>query len=181
MEKQILVAGFGGQGVLSIGLFLTYAAMSEGRNVSYVPSYGAEMRGGTANCIVTIADEEISSPLTENPRDALILNRPSLDRFEERIQSGGVLIINSSLVDREPQREDLQIRQLPLNEMADKIGAPRSANMIMLGAYIAFTGIVDITGVLDGFEDVFKGRKSTTIDRNRKAFMTGVEYARNNW
>lgn len=181
MEKQILVAGFGGQGVLSTGLFLTHAAMAEGKNVAYVPSYGAEMRGGTANCIVTIAEGAISSPLTDSPLQAIILNRPSLDRFEDRVQSGGVLVINSSLVDRRPKRTDLNIRELPLNNLAEEYGLPRSANMIILGAYIAYTGIVDITLVSNSFESIFKGKRSHIIEENRRAFQVGVDYASANW
>jgi len=181
MEKQILVAGFGGQGVLSTGLFLAYAAMAEGKNISYVPSYGAEMRGGTANCIVTISDDEISSPLTDTPMQAIIFNRPSLDRFEDSIQPGGVLVINSSLVDRAPCRQDLEVLQLPLTELAEESGAPGSANMIVLGAYIAHTGIVNIDYVLNSFANIFKGKRSHTIEQNRKAFLVGVEYARTRW
>ncbi|NLV21630.1 MAG: 2-oxoacid:ferredoxin oxidoreductase subunit gamma [Syntrophomonadaceae bacterium] len=181
MEKQILFAGFGGQGVLSMGQFLTYAAMEAGKNVSWVPSYGAEMRGGTANCLVTIADEEISSPLTENPMMAVIMNRPSLDKFENKLQPNGTLVINSSLVDRKPQREDLQVLELPVNQIAEEINNPRGANMILLGAYLQKTGVVEIEKVLEFFDSIFKGKKQTVIEKNKEAFMTGVEYARQKW
>ncbi|NSW83454.1 MAG: 2-oxoacid:acceptor oxidoreductase family protein [Syntrophothermus sp.] len=181
MEKQVLVAGFGGQGVLFIGLFLTHAAMLEGMNVSYVPSYGAEMRGGTANCIVTISDSYISSPLTDSPFHSIILNRPSLDRFENSVQPGGVLVVNSSLVDRMPVRQDIEVYSLPLNQLAEEHGFARGANMIILGAYIARTGIVNLDSVANSFDAIFKGKRKQVIEENRQAFLVGVEYARNNW
>lgn len=181
MEKQILFAGFGGQGVLSMGQFLTYAAMEAGKNVSWVPSYGAEMRGGTANCLVTIADGEISSPLTENPMMAVIMNRPSLDKFENKLQPNGTLVLNSSLVDRKPQREDLQVLELPVNQIAEEINNPRGANMILLGAYLQKTGVVEIEKVLEYFDNIFRGKKQSVIEKNKEAFMTGVEYARQKW
>jgi len=180
-EKQILFAGFGGQGVLSMGKFLTYAAMGVGKNVSWLPAYGAEMRGGTANCLVTIADEEISSPLTDNPGMAIILNRPSLDRFEAKIKPGGVLVINTSLVDRPPVRDDLNIYQLPVNQIADEMGSSGAANMILLGACLHKTNVVPVEQALKQFEIIFKGKKQSVIERNREAFQVGVQYAKDNW
>jgi len=181
MEKQVLFAGFGGQGVLSMGQFLTHAAMGTGKNVAWVPSYGAEMRGGTANCLVTIADEEISSPLTENPLMAVIMNRPSLDRFEDKIKPNGTVVLNSSLVDRSPKRDDLTVLKLPVNQLADAINNSRGANMILLGAYMQQTGIVEIEEVLDLFGEIFKGKNPTVIEKNKEAFLAGVEYAKNHW
>jgi len=180
-EKQVLFAGFGGQGVLSMGKFLTYAAMGAGKNVSWLPAYGAEMRGGTANCLVTIADEEIASPLTDNPGMAIIMNRPSLDRFEDKIQSNGTLLINTSLVDRAPQRDDLKVFQLPVNQLADEMGSSGAANMILLGACLQKTGVVTVEQALEQFEVIFKGKKPAVIERNREAFMAGVQYAKDNW
>lgn len=180
-EKQVLFAGFGGQGVLSMGQFLTYAAMGTGKNVSWVPSYGAEMRGGTANCLVTIAEEEISSPITENPMMAVIMNRPSLDKFEDKIQPNGTVVLNSSLVDRNPARDDLNVLQLPVNQLAEEINNPRGANMILLGAYLEKTGIVKVEEALEHFEQIFKGKKQAVIEKNKEAFLTGIEYAKENW
>lgn len=180
-EKQVLFAGFGGQGVLSMGKFLTHAAMGAGKNVSWVPSYGAEMRGGTANCLVTIADEEISSPITENPMMAVIMNRPSLDKFEKKIQSHGTVVLNSSLVDRMPEREDLNVLQLPVTELAEKINNPRGANMILLGAYIEKTSVVAVEDVMDNFDIIFEGKSPAVIKKNKEAFLAGVEYARQAW
>ncbi|CFX93607.1 Pyruvate/ketoisovalerate oxidoreductase, catalytic domain [Syntrophomonas zehnderi OL-4] len=180
-EKQILFAGFGGQGVLSMGQFLTHAAMEVGKNVSWVPSYGAEMRGGTANCLVTIADDEISSPLTEHPLMAVIMNRPSLDKFEDKIQPNGTVVLNSSLVDRKPVREDLTVLEVPVNELAEEIGNPRGANMILLGAYLEKTALVETQQVLGFFEEIFKGKKQAVIDKNKEAFLVGVAYAKKEW
>ncbi|HOQ09621.1 MAG TPA: 2-oxoacid:acceptor oxidoreductase family protein [Syntrophomonadaceae bacterium] len=180
-EKQILFAGFGGQGVLSMAQFLAHAALSAGMHVTWVPSYGAEMRGGTANCLVTISDREISSPLTENPLMAVILNRPSLDKFESRIKPNGTLVLNTSMVDRRPQRTDLEILEMPMNEVAEEIGNPRGANMILLGAYLQKTQVVQVDQALQYFEVIFKGKSQEIIERNREAFLAGVQYAQNNW
>lgn len=181
MEKQVLFAGFGGQGVLSMGQFLAHAAMGAGKNVSWVPSYGAEMRGGTANCLVTIADEEISSPITENPMMAIIMNRPSLDKFEHKLQPNGTLVLNSSLVDRKPVRKDLHVLELPVNQIAEEINNPRGANMILLGAYLQKTGVVELEQVLALFDSIFKGKKQSVIEKNKEAFLTGVAYAKKEW
>ncbi len=180
-EKQILFAGFGGQGVLSMSQFLAYAAMGAGKNVTWVPSYGAEMRGGTANCLVTIASEEISSPLTENPSMAVVLNKPSLDRFEGKVQPNGMLFINSSMIDRKCQRDDLTILEIPINQLAEELDNQRGANMILLGAYLEKTRVVEIEDALEHFEQIFLGKDEEIIQKNRKAFLTGVEYARTNW
>lgn len=180
-EKQVLFAGFGGQGVLSMGQFLAYAAMSAGKNVSWVPSYGAEMRGGTANCLVTIANEDISSPLTENPVMAVIMNKPSLDKFESKIKPQGTLVLNSSLVDRAPVREDLTILELPVTQLAEELNNTRGGNMIILGACLEKTGVVAVEDALMHFEKIFKGKKEAVIKKNKEAFLAGVEYAKKNW
>jgi len=180
-EKQILFAGFGGQGVLSMGRFLTHIAMNAGKEVSWVPSYGAEMRGGTANCLVTISEEEISSPLTENPMAAVIMNQPSLDKFENQIKPNGTLVLNSSMVDRLPERDDLRILNMPVNQIAAETGNILGANMIILGAYLQKTGIVEVEEALKYLDIVFKGKSENIIKQNKEAFLTGVEYARKEW
>lgn len=179
--QQILFAGFGGQGVLSMSQFLAYAAMGAGKNVTWVPSYGAEMRGGTANCLVTIANEEISSPLTENPSMAVIMNKPSLDRFEDKVQSNGVLFINSSMIDRKCQRDDLTVLEVPVNQLAAELDNLRGANMILLGAYLEKTRVVEVDEALEHFEQIFAGKREEIIQKNRQAFLAGVDYARQNW
>lgn len=180
-EHQILLAGFGGQGVLSMGKFLTFAAMGAGKNVSWLPAYGAEMRGGTANCLVTISEGEIFSPLTENPETAIVLNRPSLDRFEPKIKPNGTLVMNTSLIDRPPVRQDLCVYQMPVNKIAEEQGSPKLANMILLGACVQKMKMVAVEETLGLFELIFAGKKPGVIDRNRKAFLFGIEYAKDNW
>jgi len=180
-EHQILLAGFGGQGVLSMGKFLTYAAMGAGKNVSWLPAYGAEMRGGTANCLVTISDGEIFSPLTDNPETAIILNRPSLDRFESKIRPNGTLVMNTSLIDRPPVRQDLRIYQMPVNKVADEQGGSKLANMILLGACVQKMNMVAVESTLGLFELIFAGKNPGVIEKNRQAFLFGIEYAHSNW
>jgi 2-oxoglutarate ferredoxin oxidoreductase subunit gamma len=180
-EQQVLFAGFGGQGILAMGKFLTYAAMGAGKNVSWLPAYGAEMRGGTANCLVTIAEEEISSPLTEHPGMAIIMNRPSLDRFEDKIKKNGTLVINTSLVDRLPLRDDLDVLEMPVNKLADEMGSPKGANMLLLGACLQKTGVVTVEQALQHFKVIFKGKKESVVHSNRDAFLAGVKYAQENW
>lgn len=180
-EKQVLFAGFGGQGVLSMGKFLTYAAMGAGKNVSWLPAYGAEMRGGTANCLVTIAEEEISSPLTDHPGMAIILNGPSLDKFEKKIKPNGTLIINTSLVDRPLVRDDLLVYRMPVNQIADDMGNSSAANMLLLGACLHKTNVVSVEEALQHFEIIFKGKKQSVIQKNKEAFLAGVQYAQENW
>lgn len=180
-ENQVLFAGFGGQGVLSMGKFLSYIAMSAGKEVCWVPSYGAEMRGGTANCLVTISDDDICSPLTENPMTAVIMNRPSLDKFEGKVKPNGTLVINSSMVDRMPDRDDIQILQMPVNKIAEELGNARGANMIILGAYLQKTGIVEVEEALQHLDTVFQGKNEGVINKNKEAFLAGVKYAQSEW
>ena len=136
MLVKTIIAGFGGQGVLSIGLSLTQAAMLEGRYVTYLPSYGAEVRGGTANCTVAISDEEIASPVASTPEFVIAMNQPSLIRFQNQIQSGGVLFLNSSLTQAEISRGDIEVVQVPADNIAEELGNRKSANVVMLGAFI---------------------------------------------
>ena len=133
MHEGIIFAGFGGQGIILSGKIICIAAMREGKNVSHIPSYGAEMRGGTANCSVVISDEEIASPLIRRPSICVVLNKPSLLKFEERLQAGGLLIYNTSLIDLEPSRDDIQAVPVQANDLAQEEGNARAANMIILG------------------------------------------------
>jgi len=133
MQTEIIIAGFGGQGVLFGGQLLTYAAMDEGKEVTWIPSYGPEMRGGTANCTVVISDDEIGSPMVSNPQAAIVMNLPSLDKYEPLIKPGGVLVINESMVDRKPLRKDINVVMVKANDIAEKLGDRRLSNMVMLG------------------------------------------------
>ena len=133
---EVRIGGFGGQGVLSMGLSLAQAAMKEGKNITYLPAYGAEVRGGTANCTVAISDEEIASPVASSPEFIVAMNQPSMVRFQHQLQSGGVLLLNSSLIDAQVMRGDIEIVRIPANTIAEQMDNPRSANMVMLGAFI---------------------------------------------
>ncbi|MDD2422402.1 MAG: 2-oxoacid:acceptor oxidoreductase family protein [Heliobacteriaceae bacterium] len=179
MIHELLLAGFGGQGMLTVGIALAYAGMMEGRQVAYVPSYGAEMRGGTANCMVTIADREISSPVVASPALAVVMNRPSLDKFESRIKPGGALLVNTSLVERTVFRSDLRVYQIPTLELATEGGMARAANMAMLGALIGVCGVVDLGTVPAALEKAFKGKYRDKLAANMAVVRKGIEYVCN--
>lgn len=172
MLIKTVFAGFGGQGVLSMGLNLAQAAMTEGKNATYLPSYGAEVRGGTANCTVAISDEEIASPVASAPEFVVAMNKPSVMRFQNQIQSGGVLIINSTLIDTEISRGDIDVVKVPAGEIADKMGSPKSANMVMLGTFIKKSNLVSISTVVEELKNTLK-KKEKLIAINEKALMAG--------
>jgi 2-oxoglutarate ferredoxin oxidoreductase subunit gamma len=174
MLIKTIFAGFGGQGVLSMGLNLAQAAMLEGKNVTYLPAYGAEVRGGTANCTIAVADEEIASPVASSPDFVVALNKPSVLRFQNQIQSGGLLFLNSSLVEVEITRGDISIVKVPASQIAEQLGSPKSANMVMLGAFIKKSNLVSMPSIFKGLKDALKG-KQKLIAVNEKALMAGYE------
>ena len=174
MLIKTIFAGFGGQGVLSMGLNLAQAAMLEGRHVTYLPSYGAEVRGGTANCTVAISDEEIASPVASSPEFIVAMNQPSLIRFQNQIQSGGLFFVNSSLGEAEISRGDVDIINVPANRIAEELGNPKSANIVMLGAFTKKSNIVSLSSVIEGLKDAFKS-KQKLIAINEKALMAGYD------
>jgi 2-oxoglutarate ferredoxin oxidoreductase subunit gamma len=173
-ETRIIIAGFGGQGVVLAGSVLAQAGMIEGRNVTGMVSYGAEMRGGTANSTVVISEEEIASPVVERPNCGIILNQPSLDKFESRILDGGLLILNSSLVDGEVQRSDLEIVKTAATETADELGNVRIANIVALGAFVKKSGILKLSSVEEALGKIFTGRKANLIEINKRALAAGA-------
>jgi len=176
MEEKVVPSGFGGQGVLLIGKLIALAGMDEGKHVSWVPSYGPEMRGGTANCTVIVSDEEISSPLAPEPDTLIIMNKPSLEKFEPDLKKGGTLIMNSSLIDIEPERKDIKVVSIAANEIAEKqAGNPKSANMVALGAYIAATGKVKMESVEKVLKAEMKGPKEKFLAANLKALEFGFK------
>lgn len=171
-----IIAGFGGQGVMLIGNLLAYAGMQDGLNVTYIPVYGPEMRGGTANCTVVLAEEEIGSPIIRRPTSLIIMNRPSLDKFQPRLQDGGVNIINSSLVDMELADTDrVKCYAIPANEIADKLGNTRMANMVALGAFIQATGIMPLDAVINSLDNVISAHYSHLIPKNAEALQAGAD------
>ena len=178
MIIKTIFAGFGGQGVLSMGLNLAQAAMLEGKNVTYLPSYGAEVRGGTANCTVAISDEEIASPVASSPDFVVAMNLPSLVRFQNQIQSGGVFLLNSSLINAEVLRGDIDVVNVPASTIAEELGSSRSANMVMLGAFTKKSNLVSIESVIDGLKEALK-KKHKLIAINEKALKAGYDYLSN--
>ena len=173
MLVKTIFAGFGGQGVLSMGLTLAQAAMLEGKNVTYLPSYGAEVRGGTANCTVAISDEEIASPVASSPLYIVAMNQPSMVRFQNRIQSGGMFFINSSLIKAEISRGDIDVVRVPANDIAEKFGSIKSANMVMLGVFTQRTNLVSIPSVIECLSKTLKSKE--LLDLNRKVLTAGYD------
>lgn len=170
-----IIAGFGGQGVLLIGNLLAYAGMNDGLNVTYIPVYGVEMRGGTANCTVVLSEEEIGSPIIHSPKSLIAMNRPSLDKFQPRTQDGGVTIINSSLIDMElADTERLKCYEVPLNDIADDLGNARLVNMVAIGAYVQATQIVPLQAVIDSLANVISPRYHKLLPANTKAIEAGA-------
>jgi 2-oxoglutarate ferredoxin oxidoreductase subunit gamma len=171
---KTVIAGFGGQGVMSIGLNLAQAAMLEGKSVTYLPSYGAEVRGGTANCTVVISDDEIASPVASSPEFVIAMNQPSVMRFQNQIQSGGLFFINSSLVESEIARGDISIIKVPANSIAENLGSPKSANMVMLGAFTRKGGLVSLPSAIEALKFIL-GTKQKLLAVNEKALRAGYD------
>jgi 2-oxoglutarate ferredoxin oxidoreductase subunit gamma len=174
MLIKTLIAGFGGQGVLSMGLNLAEAAMLEGKNVTYLPAYGAEVRGGTANCTVAISDDEIASPVASSPEFVVAMNQPSAVKFQHHIQSGGLFFLNSSLVEVEILRGDIEIVRVAANKIAEELGSPKAANMVMLGALTRKSGLVELASMIETLKRIM-GAKKKLVDVNEKALKTGYD------
>jgi 2-oxoglutarate ferredoxin oxidoreductase subunit gamma len=177
MQKEIIIAGFGGQGVLFGGQVLAYAAMDAGKEVTWIPSYGPEMRGGTANCTVIIADDEIGSPLVKNPPLAVALNLPSFDKYEETMAPGGTLIVNQSMVDRGAKRTDITVILVPCNEIAEELGDKKLMNMVAMGALLTVLPEVTIRDVEKALEGHLPARHQHLLPRNFEALRRGFEAA----
>jgi len=173
--QEIIFAGFGGQGTLSMGKFLAYAGMDADMNVSWLPSYGPEMRGGTANCSVILSDEPVGSPIINNPNTLVVMNRPSLDKFEEGLVKGGLLILDSDLVDRMPSRDDIEVISIPAQTEAAEIGSKQIANMVLLGALVKKTGIVSMEEIVTALKD---HGKEKFFEINKMALERGASYVK---
>ena len=179
LNEKVICAGFGGQGVMSMGQLLTYAGMIEEKQVSWLPSYGPEMRGGTANCNVIVSDTLIGSPIiTDNATCAIVMNLPSLDKFEADLLPEGKLLINSSLIEKKASRDDVNAYYVPANEIALELGNAKVANMVMLGAYIELTKAVSVDALHKALQKVFGERKAHLIEINEKALEKGAEAVR---
>jgi len=179
MSTATTFAGFGGQGVLLMGYVLSHGAMLKGLNVTYFPAYGTEMRGGTANCTVIIADKKIASPVASHPDILVAMNYPSLLKFETVVREGGLILINSSLIDASPEREDITVIRVPVGELARKLGSDRQTNMIMIGALSAKTGLLSMEETRLGMEAALKG-KEKFFRANMAAIERGAEYVLTN-
>lgn len=176
MQTEVVIAGFGGQGVLFAGQILAYAAMDAGKEVTWIPSYGPEMRGGTANCTVVIADEEIGSPLVRHPRGLIAMNLPSLDKYEHQIQPEGIIIINTSLIDRRLVRDDLKSVYIPANEIAESLGEKRLANIVLLGALITSLPVLDVSNIEQSIIDHLPEKHRDLLPSNLQALKLGAEF-----
>lgn len=177
MLHEIIIAGFGGQGVMSMGTLLAYAGIHEGKKVTWMPSYGPEQRGGTANCHVVISDQEIGSPVITHPTALVVMNQPSLDKFEGSVRQGGILIINRSLVNSAPRRHDVRIAEVPAYQLAMELGTTRVANMVILGVLVGLTGAVSLETVVESLKKVLPERRYDLIPLNRKALEAGLAWA----
>ena len=176
MTTRTLFAGFGGQGVLLMGYVLSHGAMHKGLNVTYYPSYGAEMRGGTANCTVTLSDEQIASPVASAPEVLVAMNYPSLEKFESTVAKDGLVVLNSSLFEETPSRNDIKVLAVPTVDLAREVGSERAGNMVMIGAVCAKTGMLNLKETIEGMKHALKG-KDKFFPLNIKGIERGFSYA----
>jgi 2-oxoglutarate ferredoxin oxidoreductase subunit gamma len=173
MTKTIF-SGFGGQGVLMMGYVLATAGMHEDNHVTYLPSYGAEVRGGTANCTITISDEPIASPVASFPDFAVLMNTPSVVRFEGKVKTGGTVFLNKDLVEVWPKRGDVEVVAIPVNTTAERLGSVRSANMVMIGAFAQKTGVVSLKSLIKSVKEIFATKGSKVHKINSLAIKEGA-------
>lgn len=173
MESNVLIAGFGGQGVLFTGQLYANACMKEGLNVSWFPAYGAEMRGGTVNCTVCMSDDEIACAFVDKPTNVIALNGPSFERFENQIKSGGLMVVNSSLVKAEPKRKDITYKFVPMTEIATELGNAKMTNLVSLGAFIKALPVVKKESIVTLLKEKLTGKKAQMLEGNILALEKG--------
>lgn len=178
MHEEVIVSGFGGQGALFAGQLLAYTGMDEGWHVTWIPSYGPEMRGGTAHCTVILSDDDIGSPIIRQPNVCIVMNPPSLDKYEPLITVGGLLVVNSTLVRRRAVRDDIQVLYVPANDLAAELGNVRMANVILLGAMLGLRELVPIESVKRTLDRHIPERRNHIIEPNKRALERGVDFAR---
>jgi len=176
MLLRTVFAGFGGQGVLMMGYVLALTAMREDRHVTYMPAYGAEVRGGTANCTVVVSSDEIASPIASSPDVAVVMNHPSMVRFQSAVRPNGTMFLNSDLISEPPGRNDIEIIKVPANTLAHEIGNDRALNIVMLGAVVKKTGAVSIETVQEALGEVFAGKSAKILEDNIKGLIRGAEF-----
>lgn len=178
MTEKLLIAGFGGQGVILAGKLIANAGMLEGKYVSHIPSYGVEMRGGTANCSVVVSDREVASPFVLHPTTLIVMNEPSLDKFEASTIPGGSIFINDSLVARRVKRKDVSAYYIPANNFAEKAGSGKASNMVMIGALVAVTNLISVDNFKRSLPEVVSQRNIKYNEINLQAFDMGYEYGK---
>ena len=176
MTTQILIAGFGGQGILFAGKFLAYEGLLEGKEVSWLPSYGPEMRGGTANCSIILGDEKIGSPIVSNPDILIAMNLPSLEKYENEAVPGSKIFVDSSLIEKKVSRSDVEAYYIPATKIASDNGLDGLANMIMTGYMIKITGVIPFENIRKTLEKVVSARKQNLLEANIKAIETGYNF-----
>ena len=178
MLVNTIFSGFGGQGVLSMGTTLATAAMLEGKYVTYLPTYGVEVRGGTANCTVVVSDEEIASPVASEPEFLVAMNQPSFARFQGILQAGGLLCANSSLVNTDSARADIEILAIPTSELAEGLGTIKVANMVMLGGLVRASGMISYDAMVENLTEILGEGKARLLKLNQEALAMGYDYAK---
>ena len=174
--KQMLLSGFGGQGILFAGKFLAYKGLTDGKQVSWLPSYGPEMRGGTASCSVIISDEAVGSPIISNPDILVAMNLPSLDKFEKSVVSGGIILADSTLIERKVDRDDVTVYYIPATRLASENGFPTLANMILMGKLLEVLGGFNAEDVKATLSKVISAKRADMLETNLKALKLGAEY-----
>ena len=173
MDSNVLIAGFGGQGVLFIGQLFAKACMNEGLNVTWSPSYGAEMRGGTVNCTVCMSDDEVACAFVTEPKNVIALNAPSFEKFEKRIKAGGTIVVNSSLVKSQPSRTDITYKYVPMTEIAHVVGNEKVTNIVSLGAFIKALPVVSKDSIVTEMKKILIGKKASLLESNIQALEKG--------
>jgi 2-oxoglutarate ferredoxin oxidoreductase subunit gamma len=176
MHEEVIISGFGGQGALFAGQLLTYTGMDEGWHVTWIPSYGPEMRGGTAHCIVIISDDDIGSPIIRQPTIAIVMNPPSMDKYESLIKAGGLLVANSTLIRTRAKRSDIQCVYIPANELAAELGNVKMANVVLLGAMLGTREILPVPSIKRTMETHIPERRKHIIEPNKKALDRGIAF-----
>lgn len=178
MHEEIVVSGFGGQGTLFAGQLITYTAMDEGRRVTWMPSYGPEMRGGTARCTVIVSDDEIGSPVVRQPSVCIAMNPDSMDKFEPLVKPGGLLVVNSTLIRARSERSDIQVIYVPANDLAAELGNVRMANVVLLGAMLGTRAVVSIEGIKRTLDQHLPEERKRIIEPNKQALDRGVQHVK---
>jgi 2-oxoglutarate ferredoxin oxidoreductase subunit gamma len=177
MQTEIIISGFGGQGALFAGQLLAYTALENNLEVTWFPSYGPEMRGGTAHCTVILSEQEIGSPVVKNPSAVIVMNIPSLEKYEHLVKQDGILVVNTSLVDRNPTREDIQVILVPANEIAEELGEARMANLVLLGALMERLGTLSLDQIGEALNVHIPEHRRNLLEANLKAMARGAKLA----